>query len=224
MGTFRKEPVWKQRAVERSIRTAKLRAEQRVQECLEAARALIVEKGNTDFTVQEVVDRSGQSLRTFYLQFSGKHELLLALYEDALAQLADQIHDAAGAHTDPVQRLRAACHELFELSRPDAAPIRPLLTEFATQLLVTHPTEVQLAHTPLVALFTELIEKVGAAHRLRTEVDAERTAILMTQMVLFLAQSIGSNDDFPGRPINAEEVWTFCAFGFADDRPGDGPV
>src|SRR5262249_3924042 len=57
------EPAWKQRAVERSIKTAKLRAAQRVQRFLDAAQAIIIEKGSTDFTVQEVVDRSRQSLR-----------------------------------------------------------------------------------------------------------------------------------------------------------------
>ena len=50
------EPAWKQRAVERSIKTAKLRAVQRVQRFLDAAQAIIIEKGSTDFTVQEVVD------------------------------------------------------------------------------------------------------------------------------------------------------------------------
>src|ERR1700749_1064794 len=76
------EPAWKQRAVERSIKPAKLRAAQRVQRFLDAAQAINTEKGSTDFTVQEVVDRSRQSLRSFYLQFDGKPELLLALFED----------------------------------------------------------------------------------------------------------------------------------------------
>ena len=93
------EPAWKQRAVERSIKTAKLRAAQRVQRFLDAAQAIIIEKGSTDFTVQEVVDRSRQSLRSFYLQFDGKHELLLALFEDALSRSADQIRAATAART-----------------------------------------------------------------------------------------------------------------------------
>lgn len=58
-------------------------------------------KGSTDFTVQEVVDRSRQSLRSFYLQFDGKHELLLALFEDALSRSADQIRAATETETDP---------------------------------------------------------------------------------------------------------------------------
>lgn len=121
----------KQRAVERSIKTAKLRAAQRVQRFLDAAQAIIIEKGSTDFTVQEVVDRSRQSLRSFYLQFDGKHELLLALFEDALSRSADQIRAATASHTDPIERLKVAIQLLFETSRPDPAAKRPLFTDFA---------------------------------------------------------------------------------------------
>ena len=87
------EPAWKQRAVERSTRAAKVRAEQRVDRFLGAAQKIMIKKGSTDFTVQEVVDASRQSLRSFYQHFSGKHELLLALFEDALRRSADQIRD-----------------------------------------------------------------------------------------------------------------------------------
>ncbi len=116
------EPAWKQRAVERSIKTAKLRAAQRVQRFLDAAQSIIIEKGSTDFTVQEVVDRSRQSLRSFYLQFDGKHELLLALFEDALSRSADQIRAATSGQADPVERLKVAIELLFESSRPTRPP------------------------------------------------------------------------------------------------------
>src|SRR5580693_8721369 len=111
------EPVWKQRAVERSTRAAKQRAEQRVQRFLDAAQAIIAEKGATDFTVQEVVDRSRQSLRSFYQHFDGKHELLLALFEDALRSATAQIAAAAAGHDDPATALKTAVQLLFELSR-----------------------------------------------------------------------------------------------------------
>src|ERR1700730_2948313 len=89
------EPTWKQRGVERSTRAAKLRAEQRVQRFLDAAQAIITKDGTTDFTVQQVVDVSKQSLRSFYQHFDGKHELLLALFEDALRRATEQIRAAA---------------------------------------------------------------------------------------------------------------------------------
>ncbi|POX80801.1 TetR family transcriptional regulator [Mycobacterium kansasii] len=209
------EPAWKQRAVERSIKTAKLRAAQRVQRFLDAAQAIIIEKGSTDFTVQEVVDRSRQSLRSFYLQFDGKHELLLALFEDALSRSAGQIRAATDGHTDPLERLKVAIELLYEASRPDPTAQRPLFTDFAPRLLVTHPAEVKIAHAPLLALLTELMEDAAKAGKLRVDVNPRRMAAMTMQTVMFIAQSSGGKDEATVHPITAEEVWDFCSRGFA---------
>jgi AcrR family transcriptional regulator len=210
------EPAWKQRAVERSIKTAKLRAAQRVQRFLDAAQAIIIEKGSTDFTVQEVVDRSRQSLRSFYLQFDGKHELLLALFEDALSRSADQIRAATSGQMDPLERLKVAIQLLFESSRPDPAAKRPLFTDFAPRLLVSHPSEVKVAHAPLLILLTELMEDAAEAGKLRPSINAKRIAAMTMQTVMFVAQSSGSDDEAT-KPISADEVWDFVANGFAGE-------
>lgn len=215
MTTAGDEPAWKQRAVERSIKTAKLRAAQRVQRFLDAAQAIIIEKGSTDFTVQEVVDRSRQSLRSFYLQFDGKHELLLALFEDALSRSADQIRAATASHTDPLERLKVAIQLLFESSRPDPAAKRPLFTDFAPRLLVSHPSEVKVAHAPLLTLLTELMEEASEAGLLRDSLNPRRLAAMTMQTVMFVAQSSGGPDEGSIKPISADEVWDFCANGFA---------
>ncbi|MFL0274540.1 TetR/AcrR family transcriptional regulator [Mycobacterium sp. SMC-19] len=215
MSNPEEEPVWKQRAVERSIKTARLRAAQRVQRFLDAAQAIIIEKGSTDFTVQEVVERSRQSLRSFYLQFNGKHELLLALFEDALVRTSDQIRAATDGQTKPLERLKVAIELLFELSRPDPSAKRPLFTDFAPRLLVSHPTEVRVAFTPLLTLLTELMEAADAAGELRKGVNARRMAAMIMQTVMFVAQSSAESDDPAAHPISADEVWDFCAHGLA---------
>ncbi|WP_227982018.1 TetR/AcrR family transcriptional regulator [Nocardia spumae] len=217
MSSPSEEPAWKQRAVERSIRTAKLRAEQRVQRFLDAAQAIIAEKGTTDFTVQEVVDRSKQSLRSFYLQFDGKHELLLALFEDALSRTAEQLRAAADGQDDPLDRLRVTIELLFELSRPDPTARPPLFTDFAPQLLVSHPAQVEIAHAPLLSLITELMDQAQEQGRMRKELNARRTAAMVMQTVMFTAQSTGSTDEETSHPITADEVWNFCAHGFAQE-------
>ncbi|WP_207515961.1 TetR/AcrR family transcriptional regulator [Mycolicibacter sinensis] len=209
------EPAWKQRAVERSIKTAKIRAAQRVQRFLDAAQSIIIEKGSTDFTVQEVVDRSRQSLRSFYLQFDGKHELLLALFEDALSRAAEQIRAATANYADPLERLKVAVELLFESSRPDPAAKRPLFTDFAPTLLLTHPAEVKVAHTPLLALLTELTEQAAAAGQLRAGPNPRRAAAMIMQTVMFNAQSSPASTDPAANPLTADEVWDFCARGFA---------
>ena len=216
MSNPEEEPAWKQRAVERSIKTARLRAAQRVQRFLDAAQAIIIEKGSTDFTVQEVVERSRQSLRSFYLQFNGKHELLLALFEDALLRTADQIRAATEVQPQPLARLKAAIELLFELSRPDPTAKRPLLTDFAPRLLVSHPAEVRVAFTPLLTLLTQLVEAADEAGELRPGVNARRVAAMTMQTVMFVAQSSAESDDPAMHPITAEEVWDFCAHGLAN--------
>jgi AcrR family transcriptional regulator len=209
------EPAWKQRAVERSTRAAKLRAEQRVQRFLDAAQTIMTEKGNTDFTVQEVVDRSRQSLRSFYQHFDGKYELLLALFEDALRRAADQIAAAAAGQSHPLARLKVAVQLLFELCRTDPATRRPLFTDFAPQLLLSHPVEVKVAHVPLLALLTELMAQAEAADELRPGIKPRRAAALTMQTVMFIAQSSDVSDEENAHPLTADEVWDFCARGFA---------
>ncbi len=215
------DPAWKQRAVERSIKTAKLRAAQRVQRFLDAAQSIIIEKGSTDFTVQEVVDRSRQSLRSFYLQFDGKHELLLALFEDALSRSADQIRAATESETDPLQRLKVAVELLYELCRPDPAAKRPLFTDFAPRLLVTHPAEVKIAHAPLLTLLTELMESASAAGELRSTVNPRRMAAMVRRTIEARTMKLDLTPEgtiaVEGRSSRTSVPGVFAAGDVADD-------
>src|SRR6476660_7476327 len=100
------EPAWRQRAVSRSLNAARSRAEVRVQRFLDAAFELIDEKGTTEFTIQEVIDRSEQSLRGFYQHFDGKDELLLALFEETVAEADLDLQRVIEPLADPLERLR----------------------------------------------------------------------------------------------------------------------
>lgn len=215
MTSLSEKPAWKERAVERSLRSAKLRAEERVQRFLDAAQAIITEKGTTDFTVQEVVDRSRQSLRSFYLQFDGKHALLMTLYEDALGKTVEQIRAASGNGADPAERLRTSAQLLFQLCRPDPQARRPLFTEFAPQLLSSHPLEVRMAHASLFALFTDLVTEAADAGMLHGTIAPRRLAAMIIHTVMFLSQAPSAE----ALPITADEVWEFCARGIAIGSP-----
>src|SRR3954447_8971872 len=85
--------TWRELAVARSLDPARVRAEKRVQRFLDAAVELMNSSGNKEFTVQEVVEKSGQSLRSFYQYFAGKHELLLALFEEAVRETAAPLEE-----------------------------------------------------------------------------------------------------------------------------------
>ena len=83
--------------------SARLRAETRVQRFLDAAIELFNSGSGKDFTVQEVVDRSGQSLRSFYQYFGGKHELLLALFEESVRSTTEYLREKIEQEDDPAR-------------------------------------------------------------------------------------------------------------------------
>ena len=206
------EPAWKKRSVERSIKTAKLRAAQRVQRFLDAAQAIITEKGTTDFTVQEVVDRS--IITTQFLSAVRRQARTPAgTLRGCLEPSRRPDRAATSGQADPLDQLKVAIELLFELSRPDPTAKRPLFTDFAPQLLISHPTEVGCAFLAyLVVRRTD--GKAGAAGKLRSDVNPRMAAMTM-QTVMFIAQSSGAPDDETVKPISADEVWNFCAMGFA---------
>ena len=111
-------PSWRHRAVSKSLSAARIRAEQRVQGLLDAAFALIDESGTSQFTIQEVVDRSKQSLRGFYQYFESKDELLFALLEETIRESLKDLRSAVESESKPLERLRAFTICLHEWCEP----------------------------------------------------------------------------------------------------------
>jgi AcrR family transcriptional regulator len=206
------EPLWRERAIERSTRGARQRASKRVQQFLDSAREIISEKGSIEFTVQEVVERSKQSLRSFYQYFDGKHELLLALFEEEVAEATRRIR-AASADGDPLSRLESSVLILYELCSPGRASMQPLFFEFAQRLLISHPAEVTRAYTPLFEYFVGITEDAAAAGLLRPGKPRRQAAVVMQAATTTAGRSGGG-----AHPITAQEMWEFCLHAIAPDE------
>jgi AcrR family transcriptional regulator len=182
-------------AVARSLDTARARAEKRVQRFLDAALELMASSDNQDFTVQQVVERSGQSLRSFYQYFEGKYELLLALFEESIAQTAEQLYEAVAEVADPLERVRIFVAEYYrrcapapkgkKTSRSNPNPLA--IAEFAQQLMTEHPKEASKAFGPLVDLFVQLLDDAAAAGVVRPGFDHRRVAGVVLQAIMFNA-------------------------------------
>jgi AcrR family transcriptional regulator len=213
------EPAWRQRAVSRSLHAARSRAEERVQRFLDTAFALIDEKGTTEFTIQEVIDRSRQSLRAFYQCFEGKDELLLALFEETVREALEDIRAEVATETDPLERLRACTIRLHEWCDPADAPRkrgahnrRPIM-EFSVHLVTTHPDRVRAALTPTSRLVIELVEAASAAGAVKAA-DPRHAAALIQQTVM--CSWLGSRLARDARMrVTAEETWAFCLHGIS---------
>ena len=193
------EPVsWRDQAVARSLDSARTRAENRVQRFIDAAIELMESNDGKDFTVQQVVERSGQSLRSFYQYFGGKHELLLALFEESIRKTADQLRANCDEEADPAAKLRRFVIDYHRVCRspapkkrvvPSRKPVAPVLVEFAQQLLTEHPEEAARSFQPLVALFDEVLDEAQAAGVIRDGLNRRRIAGVVLEAIMFNAFS-----------------------------------
>jgi AcrR family transcriptional regulator len=216
---------WREQAVARSLDSARLRAESRVQKFLDAAIELLNVGQSKDFTVQEVVERSGQSLRSFYQHFGGKHELLLALFEESVRSTVDRLRDVIAQEDDALERLHRFVVAYYLMCRPVEEPTTivsvrpPHIVEFAQQLLTTHPKEAARAFVPLVALFEELLDEAVAAKAVREDLRLGPTIGFMLQVITFNAFSstIGGSSVRRDDHRSAEELWMFVFYGIGNN-------
>ena len=59
------------------------------------------------------------------------------------------------------------------------------------------------------------MEAASEVGELRASINPKRMAAITMQTVMFVAQHSGESEEGPGHPITADEVWDFCAHGFA---------
>jgi len=212
---------WRELSVARSLGPARERAERRVQRFLDAALELMTSTSGKEFTVQQVVERSGQSLRSFYQYFDGKHELLLALFEESVRSTAEHLRELAASEPDPGARLHRAAVEYYQMCRPPQEPPtgpRPTsqaMAEFAQQLLTAHPKEAARAFVPLVSLFEELLEDAAGAGVIRSDLAHRRIAGVVLQAIMFnaFAMTISGASVKPDGGDAAEELWGLVLHG-----------
>ena len=206
---------WREQAVARSLDSARVRAESRVQRFIDAALELLSDSApGEDFTVQDVVEKSGQSLRSFYQYFGGKQELLLALFEESVRSTADELRDRIKDEKDPRERLHRFVVEYYALCRPTSKKGRrrssPLaLADFAQQLMTANPKEATRAFAPLVSLFEEVFDEAVAAGAVRRGLNRQRVAGVALEAIMFhsFSTTIGGPADEPGGTDPAEALW-----------------
>lgn len=216
-------------SVARVIDPARERAETRVQRFLDAAFELMASTGK-DFTLQEVVEKSGLSLRSFYQYFNGKHELLLALLEDSVRRNEAQLRAAMAEQDSALGRLHSFVVTYYRMCRqPSTAgaakgtakgtpKVRvPALAEFAQQLLRDHPQEAVAAFAPVLTLCEQVLAEAAETGAVRSDLRIRRVAGYVLQTVMFNAFVDRTINEARGRGETtvAEETWSLI-FGGLD--------
>lgn len=202
---------WEQRMLERSLDSARVQALARSGEFVHAALALLEEEGSVEFTVQDVVQRSGGSLRRFYQLFSSKDDLVLALFEELITQLVEHIPASVQAGAPPLVRLEVCVRTLWDFVRGQDAPPAKIVRSMAAlhnQLAAARPDGLRLAWDPLRQLFSGIIADGVADGSIRSDIEVEELSDLFFDVSLaahiFAIGRIGSTH------ARFEGLWRFC--------------
>jgi AcrR family transcriptional regulator len=211
-------PAWQRQSMQRSLRSARARAHARSDRFVAAATRLLQEKGNTDFTVQDVVDRSKMSIRTFYKYFGSKEDLLIAVYETVVAREAvPRLRKRIDKFKDPMARLKAYVEGLVELTA-NTGPVGRMLINYQNRLAESRPADLATAMKPQFELLVELISDIARTRPLRRDLTVETAARLTHYTVLAAAHNRAFGSEGAG-DITAHTLWQFClsGMGFSED-------
>jgi AcrR family transcriptional regulator len=201
-------PNWQKRSVERSLRTARARAQQRSDRLVAAALELITQSPDNDFTIQEVLDRCTMSVRTFYNFFDGKDSLLLAVYETVLSETAvPLLRERCAREADPVRRLRTVFDAVGEITETPH-PLTRALSLFHLRLAQNRPADLTHALNPLRHFLVELLSAIAAAGRLRADLEPSTLAVMTQGLLMTDAHTTVLTGQ---RLTRVDDLWAFCS-------------
>jgi AcrR family transcriptional regulator len=203
---------WQQRALDRSLTEAKRRALTKSNGFVRAAMELLEETGGLSFTVQDVVDRSKLSLRSFYQTFASKDDLLLALFEECVASAAEWQRGQMAKHDDPIKQIEVFLTSLWT-GKLSAAVVRALAVYNLT-LSATRPSELAHALEPQLELLLEAVERGIESGQVRDDIDSHRLAeiLLHTGNAAVHTTILETGSESPA------DVWSFCLGGIRAQR------
>jgi AcrR family transcriptional regulator len=205
--------TWRERAVERSLRDARARAQDRSSRFLTAAEELLTETGRPDFTVQQLVERTRMSLRSFYQHFGSKDELLLVLFQERLRLATDVLQNVCDEVGDPLRKLQVVVETLYGTPTSavavDEARAMRALALYHLQLADQRPDDFAGVLAPLKQLIVGIVAQGAQEDRFRTDLDAEALAVMVLQSLVSATMLLLLNDRLMGAPLRVDQLWAF---------------
>jgi AcrR family transcriptional regulator len=205
--------TWRDRAVARSLRSARERAVSRSERFIAVATDLLFETGSLDFTVQELVERSQMSLRSFYQHFASKDELLLAVFEEAVGNFVEGLREATEEIADPLEKLRLYVTAFYGAADQANRPASTALSRYMLMLTQDEPAKLARVLEPQISLLSEIVEAGVRAGSLRADIPPGALTLLVTQMVMSAVEMKALGAHLVGDGLTAEQLWDFCTGG-----------
>jgi AcrR family transcriptional regulator len=219
-GLHHRRPSWEGRVVGRSLAEATKRSLDRGASLIRAAATLMERTKGDSFTVQEVANEAGLSLRSFYQHFGSKDDLLLAVYEEAMRVYALLLNEDVDRFSEPLDRLVAGVMSVAHLTRRSSEGIVVVLSKLRLEIDQADPTQSAELTKPVTSTLRSLVleaEEAGIAG----PYDADSAAYLIFSLssAVSLSRMVGNA---PGLDAPTDiEFARFCLRGINARLPED---
>jgi AcrR family transcriptional regulator len=211
---------WEARAASRALARQRKAVLGRSHKLVRAALEILEAQGYEELTVQAVVARAGLSLRAFYQRFSGKDELLIAVFEESIRATAAELTAWAETSIDPLERVErfvtALYRRSFEVPRSS-----DLLSREHLRLAEERPDELVYATAPLKTPLTRYLEDGMRTGQIR-QTEPARLAVFIYQLVVSMIHAnVLGEEPIEDLDRATSELWDFCRHAIATS---DGPT
>jgi AcrR family transcriptional regulator len=180
---------------------------------LAAGLALLLERGDTSYTIEELVRRARVAIKTFYRAFPTKDEFLTAVFVDAVAGTVPDVRaEIMAATDDPLERLRLAItRSLTEDGTGGGvgAASRRVLANEHMRIAATSPRTLAETGRVYQDLVRELVRDAAAAG-LVAPADLDWDVYIVTSMITTSYHALVLGLGEPDRGALADNVWRFC--------------
>jgi AcrR family transcriptional regulator len=189
-------PAWKDRAHDRSLASARRRADDQLGRLIRAAQDIL--RTDQDMTVPALVTRAGMSTKTFYRHFESRDDLLFALLEEELTAAARTLERAVADHDDPGEMLEIFIRTYLQFPRDhESDKARQAQVQRSQRLRAVNPERADEAGAPMRRVLSGIVSELVDAGRVN-EMDVELTTrsvlLLLNGHLVDVAYAVSSRD------------------------------
>jgi AcrR family transcriptional regulator len=210
-------PGWEERSVQRVVEAGREQILERSRKIVEAAYELL-DEGLEELTIRAVLGKTGLSRRAFYERFSGKDDLVVAVFEHTIRLAESRYREQIDLLNDPMERLHLIVSWLVRgrealpgAERDNSGRRGAAMSREHLRLAESRPEELQVALQPLISLIAEQLSDGMAAGVVR-DGDPRRMASLVYNLVSTTVHTelLSSETAQADREQLAAEIWDFC--------------
>ena len=160
---------------------------------MQSATEFISERGSTDFQMNEISERCDLSKGALYYYFIDKADLMDAIFDQVIGDLADSIESAVASTTTPLEAIYEIVLTLVECIRRE----RPLVFAMVEELFVSVSGDAlgEGTFSRVLELLVRYLDEARELGLLKPELNSRLTANAIAGACIYTALGSVSNDD-----------------------------